>query len=185
MTQPRRQTKLEDALDAFQAARAAQGDVAAFDLLYRRWHPRLLRFARRLTGHPDDARDVLQDAALTMARDIHKLRDPNRFAAWAYVIIRRRTADYIGKAVKRRTLAKELQDVPSTKQPVDDLSLRQALSRLPETDRLMLELFYLEELRGSDIAAALGVPLGTVKSRLFAARARLKSIYETPEGDIS
>ena len=51
---------LEAALDIFQVGQASAGDPRAFDLLYRRWHPRLLRLARRLTGHADQAQDVLQ-----------------------------------------------------------------------------------------------------------------------------
>ena len=65
----------------------------------------------------------------------------------------------------------------------DDLALRQALSQLPETDRFMLTLFYQDGFKGSEIAAALGIPLGTVKSRLFKARRDLKSIYLATEGN--
>ena len=99
MSQDETDKDLEVALDIFQVGQAAAGDRRAFDLLYRRWHPRLLRLARRLTGHADQAQDVL-----------------HRF-------------------------------------------------------------------KGIEIAAALGVPLGTVKSRLFKARADLKSIYMTKEGE--
>jgi RNA polymerase sigma-70 factor (ECF subfamily) len=67
--------------------------------------------------------------------------------------------------------------------PDTKMSLRQALAHLPETDRLMLTLFYVEGLRGTEIAAALGIPLGTVKSRLFTARQKLKTIYEAEIGD--
>ena len=90
---------LEVALDIFQVGQAAAGDRRAFDLLYRRWHPRLLRLARRLTGRADQAQDVLHG------------------------------------------------------------------------------------FKGIEIAAALGIPLGTVKSRLFKARADLKSIYMAKEGE--
>ena len=185
MSQPDKQKQLEAALDAFQAAKAAQGDTQAFDLLYRRWHPRLLRLAQRLTRHQDEARDVMQDTALTLARDIRKLQDPARFSAWAYTIVRRRAADHIHRAVRRRDVESDVTSQAVSPQIEADLSLRQALSHLSEQDRLMLVLFYIEGLRGTEIAAALGVPLGTVKSRLHAARSRLKSIYDTTEGDQS
>jgi len=176
-----KQKELEAALDAFQVAEAASGSQVAFDLLYRRWHPRLFRLACRLTGNTEDARDVLQDAALTIARDLHKLRDPSKFSAWAYTIVRRRTADYIHKAVRQRDLSQETVDVVDVAE--EALSLKQALSQLSETDHLMLVLFYQDGFRGIEIAAALGIPLGTVKSRLFKARDRLKSIYIETEGD--
>lgn len=176
-----RQTQLNDALDAYQAGLAADGNARAFDLLYRRWHPKLLRLAQRLTRNPDEARDVMQDAALTMARDIRKLKDPARFSAWACTIVRRRTADHIDKAVRRRSGEADWPEASGAAGPEVALSLKQALARLPEVERLMLSLVYLDGFRGHEIAAALGIPLGTVKSRLFAARQSLKTIYEGDE----
>lgn len=184
MTPTDKQTQLSEALDLYQAGLAIEGDQRAFDLLYRRWHPKLLRLAQRLTGQADEARDVMQDAALVIARDIHKLRDPSRFSAWAYTIVRRRAADYINRAVRARKAAAQAQIPPVENDAEAALSLRQALVQLPETDHLMLTLFYIDGLKGTEIAAALGIPLGTVKSRLFKARANLKSIYVTTEGDI-
>lgn len=177
-TQQSRQAQLGDALDSYQAGLASEGDARAFDLLYRRWHPKLLRLATRLTRNPDEAQDVMQEAALTMARDIRKLKDPARFSAWACTIVRRRTADHIDKAVRRRAVEADtpVRDVPPG--PEAALSLKQALAQLPETERLMLKLAYLDGFRGPEIAAALGIPIGTVKSRLFKARHALKAVYD-------
>ena len=90
MTKSKQQTTkdvaLHVALDLYQVGLAVEGDRQAFELLYRRWHPRLLRLAGRLTGNPDEARDVMQDSALTIARDLHKLREPALFSAWEYTI---------------------------------------------------------------------------------------------------
>jgi RNA polymerase sigma-70 factor (ECF subfamily) len=182
MSDRRQKIQLGDALDSYQAGLARDGDVRAFDLLYRRWHPKLLRLATRLTRNPDEAQDVMQDAALTMARGIRKLKDPARFSAWACTIVRRRSADHIDKAVRRRAaeavpLAAEAAPGPNTG-PEVALSLKQALAQLPETERLMLKLAYLDGFRGPEIAAALGIPVGTVKSRLFKARRALKAVYD-------
>lgn len=177
MSRQARQTHVMNALDAYQAGLAIEGDRTAFELLYRRWHPRGLRLAHRLTRNADEARDVMQDAALIIARDIRKLKDPARFSAWAFTIIRRRAADHIDRAVRRRTCEAELPVWPAGINSEDGLSLKQALGRLSENDQLMLRLFYLDGFRGHEIAAALGIPIGTVKSRLFAARQSLKSIY--------
>lgn len=178
-----KQTQLELALDLYQVGLAIDGDKQAFGLLYQRWHSRLLRLAGRLTKNPDEARDVMQDTALTIARDIHKLRDPARFSAWAYTIVRRRAADHINRAVQSRRPASELEPPSPNLNMENAISLRQALLRLPEVDRLMLKLFYLDGLRGSEIAAALGIPIGTLKSRLFTARNKLKLIYEKGIGE--
>lgn len=178
-----KQNELKAALDIYQVGLAADGDARAFDLLYRRWHPQLLRFAYRLTGNPEEARDVMQEAALTIARDIHKLREPERSSAWAYTIVRRRAADHIKRSVRVRKLLSELPEPETGIGTETQFSLRQALARLPVSDRLMLTLFYVEGLRGTEIAAALGIPLGTLKSRLFNARRKLKNIYEVEIGD--
>jgi len=183
VTQTDKQTRLQAALDIYQVGLAAEGDVRAFDLLYRRWHPKLLRLAIRLTGNADEARDVIQEAALTISRDIHKLRDPARFSAWAYTIVRRRAADHIDRSVRSRKAVSEMESRIIDPPAEDALSLRQALFQLPETERLMLTLFYVDGLRGTEMAAALGIPLGTLKSKLFTARKKLKSIYEINQGD--
>lgn len=178
MSNRRQQTQLGDALDSYQAGLASEGDARAFDLLYRRWHPKLLRLAIRLSRNPDEAQDVMQEAALTMARDIRKLKDPARFSAWACTIVRRRTADHIHKAVRRRAVEADMPAIDAAPGPEAAFSLKQALAQLPETDRLMLKLAYLDGFRGPEIAAALGIPVGTVKSRLFNARRALKAVYD-------
>lgn len=182
MVDHQKQTRVSDALDAYQAGLAVEGDARAFALLYKRWHPRLMRLALRLTRNPSDAQDVMQDAALTIARDIHKLRDSAHFPGWACTIVRRRAADHIGREVRQREGETDMpgRDADAAS-PEAALSLKQALERLPDTDRLMLKLFYLDGFRGREIAASLGIPLGTVKSRLHAARQALKTIYT--EGD--
>lgn len=181
MSETKRQTRTRDVLDAYQAGLAMAGDKAAFEALYRRWHPQGLRLAQRLLRNGDEARDVMQDTALTIARDIRKLRDPARFSAWAYTVVRRRAADHIDRNVRRRQAEADLPEREPA--PARDMSLRQALSELPETDRLMLELFYIDGFRGREIAEALGLPLGTIKSRLFRAREILKDHYT--KGDVT
>ena len=165
------------ALDEYQVVLAQEGDRQAFELLYRRWHPKLLRLACRLLGEPEAA----QDAAMTIAKNISRLQDPSRFSAWAYTIVRRRVADHISKAVKTRDLKQKLIHTSIDVADVsadEKLTLKQGLSHLSEAEQLLLKLFYTDGLKAVEIAAAMGIPLGTVKSRLYKARQNLKSIYE-------
>ena len=174
--------QISKALDSFQAAKAREGDQRAFELLYKRWHAPLLRFAYRQMGHSDIAKDVMQDAALTMAKNIHRLNDPDMFSNWAYTIVRRRCADRIKANIKDRTLKANFAAEPEKRAAAisaDAMSIRQGLAKLPDTERLLLTLFYVEGLTGSELAAAMGLPIGTIKSRLFAARQHLKTLYET------
>jgi len=176
-----------NALDDYQVALSIKGDRRAFALLYKRWHPKLLRLAYRLTRNKDDAQDVIQDAAITIAKNISKLQDPSKFSAWAYTIVRRRAADHIAKAVRTRnikTRAMQRDISPHTGILDDVLTLKQALDRLAKPDRIILELFYIDGMSGKEMAAAMGVPLGTIKSRLFAARAKLQETYTHPKGNL-
>lgn len=176
--------KLPEALDDYQALLASEGDRQAFTLLYKRWHPRLLRFAYRLTRDREAAQDVMQEAAMAMAKNIRKLQDPAKFSAWAYTIVRRRSADHIQKAMKERDIKMRFKaDYKPVSSNVADetLSLKQALARLPPADQVLLKLFYIDGMSGADMSGAMGIPLGTIKSRLFTARAKLKSTYETHE----
>jgi len=110
-----------------------------------------------------------------------KLNDPAKFSAWAYTIVRRRSADYIQKQIKDRDIKKRFQEgytLPDSNAVDEVLSLKQALAQLSPESRVLLKLFYIDGMSGSEMSEVMGVPLGTVKSRLFTARAKLKTIYE-------
>lgn len=174
--------RLERALDAWLAARAKTGDEAAFRRLFERWRPRMLRHAGRLLDSADLAQDAVQDAWIAIARGVSRLDDPARFPAWAFRILTRRCADAVRTAVRNRRADGAAND-PATEPPVRDgpdgqIALSQALALLPAADHALISLFYVEELGVGEISTALGIPPGTVKSRLFHARARLKSAYE-------
>lgn len=184
VTRKSRHTRTLEALDEYQATLAVGGDRKAFALLYKRWHPKLLRFAFRKTGEVEAAQDVMQNAALTMAKDIYRLKDPSVFGAWAFMIVRRRAADFLKSKIRAREVQSELARQPEPDTSVgseDALSLKQALRALPNADRQLLTFFYVDGMKISEIAAGLCVPAGTIKSRLFTAREKLKSVYEATE----
>ena len=78
MTKVRPHIEVLKALDDCQVALAITGDQRAFELLYKRWHPKLLRLAMRMTQNKDDDQDVMQDAAITIAKNIGHLKDPSK-----------------------------------------------------------------------------------------------------------
>src|SRR5437868_15360383 len=82
--------------------RAQGGGDDAIALLVRAWQHRLLRHAKRLTAREDAAQDVMQEAWIDITRGIHGLDDPASFGPWAYRIVTRRSAKWIGKEVRRR-----------------------------------------------------------------------------------
>jgi RNA polymerase sigma factor (sigma-70 family) len=176
----------QEVIDDLLVLAAQAGDLGAFERLATRWHPRLFRHARRLTGNVEGARDATQEAWVAIVRGLGRLQDPARFAPWALRITGRRCADWIARRsqTRRRNAGRDPASVPSPAGPdADDLSrVRDALRRLDRNDRLLLAMFYLEGLSVAEIAHACAVPPGTVKSRLFHARERLRAALEVCDG---
>lgn len=152
------------------------GDERSLQMLFDRWHPRLTRYARRLTQNDDGAADIVQESWLAMVKGIGRLDDPRAFSRWAYQIVTRRTTDWIRHQQRRRKIegppptepiASPVDGNPS----VDDTDeIQAALARLNEMFRTVLVLRYLEEMSVAEMAEILGLPAGTIKSRLHYAR---------------
>jgi len=174
------------AVDSYLIMLAQDGDQEAMTMILKRWRPRFVRLAHRLSGDGTLAQDIAQDAMININRGLNRLKDPEIFPAWSYQIIRRKTLDHFRK-VKRRPQMVSLDTADAQYKTGDtqspDYDLRRALEKLPKADCLLLSLFYVEGYKGRELSAALGIPLGTVKSRLFKARENLKSIYDTTKGD--
>ena len=170
----------ERALDEYLVSLSQAGSVEALDGLARRWTPRLLRYAARLLGGSGEAaetaRDVVQETWVGAIRGLRGLRDPAQFPAWIYGIATRKCADAIRTSMRRRRLDADA----DTDRPVTSLTSEQqidlatAIRGLPPIHRAAVHLFYVEDLSVEEIASVLGIPAGTVKSRLHHAREALK-----------
>ncbi len=177
----------ERILDELLVLRSQDGDVAAFENLARRWQPRLLRLARRLTQSPE-AGEVVQEAWLAIVRGLPRLADPARFGTWAFRIVAHKSTDWIRLRQKGRSLAERVErepqpeGPPSTEEEVSRsqgvAQLRKALPQLSDGHRGVLEMFYLRAFSVQTISEKLGVSPGTVKSRLFHARKVLRAALE-------
>jgi RNA polymerase sigma-70 factor (ECF subfamily) len=170
-------------LDEFLVAAARTGDRRAFRSLVDRWNGRLIAHAWRLTGDPQMAQDAAQEAWLDIMRGMYRLADERAFPAWAYRIVSRRCAKLIGAAVKRRDVAERgaVEPNPEMADPgaeIEARRLREAIARLPPGQRSAIALFYLEEMSVAEVAVALDVPMGTVKTRLLHARHKLRDALE-------
>ncbi len=157
---------------------ARSGDRRAAQRLARRWTPRLLRTAQRMLGDRELARDAVQEAWAAICGNWRNLRDPGLFPAWAFRILHNKCRDAIG--VRQRQRAREA-DPETAPEPAiaargeDGVSIDQALARLSLDHRTTAILFFGEGLSLVEIARATGVPVGTVKSRLFHARQKLRA----------
>jgi RNA polymerase sigma-70 factor (ECF subfamily) len=169
--------------DEYLAAAARAGDRDAFGRLAERWQPKLLSHAWRLMGEPEAARDVVQDAWADIVRGLARLDDATLFPAWAYRIVSRRAADAIRKRGRARRIgtayaaqAPQADDAAGRMETAADARpLAKAIAGLPPDQRAAVALFYVEDLSVAEIAVATGVPVGTVKTRLMHARAKLRA----------
>lgn len=161
------------------------GDRRAGDRLAARWQPRLARTARRLLADDEAALVAVQETWLSILRGIGSLRDPARFAPWAFGILQRRCADRIRKAQAARRHEGEDAAEPAIPASCDErLAIRQAFAALPADQRLAAQLFFVEGLTLAEIAEVQEVPAGTAKTRLFHARRKLKAaLSEQTPGD--
>ena len=117
---------------------------------------------------------------MAIVKGLSRLEDPSRFRPWAYRIVANKARDWIRSERARRRAADGAPQldavVPEFAATADDVArVRYGIARLEPDQRLILSWFYLEDMPLRDIADALSIPVGTVKSRLFHARAALRA----------
>ena len=162
---------------------ALEGDREALDKLAMRWWPRHYTHARRLLGQHDGASDAVQEAWSQILTGLRKLKDVSHFPAWSYSIVSRRCYDLIRKKQSDRKNVSINDDQMSESGANQSLKLdmEKALKQLPGEQRAALALFYVEGFKVNEIAIALQIPPGTVKTRLFHARNNLKAFFKDNE----
>jgi RNA polymerase sigma-70 factor (ECF subfamily) len=153
---------------------AAAGDVAAFDQLVRAYQQHVWRFLRRLLGDDGTAEDVAQETFLRLHRRLDSFGFQSKFSTWVLQIARNAGIDELRRRERRARLAASAPPAVVATDPVDArVELDAALASLPVDMREALVLIEVFGLRYQEAGAALGVPAGTVKSRVFHARRRL------------
>lgn len=178
-------------LNEYLVAAARTGDRAALEQLAERWQGPMLMHAWRLLGDTEGARDAVQDAWADIIRALPRLEDVVTYPAWSMRIVSRRCADQIRRRQRVRKTANafaiepraDTQSERAIEAHADASPLRKAINKLPPAQRATVALFYTEEFSIAEIAAALSVPPGTVKSRLMSARRALRAALENGECD--
>jgi len=158
--------------------RAKRGDRSALEELLRDLEPRLFRVARFLAGNREEARDLVQETMLALCLRLGAFRGEAKLYTYAYRILvntfRKRLrkrhltvppADYLPYLGRRVASSGAAPDPEAA-----GVRLRAGLARLPERYRQVIVSHYLEEAPLVEIARRLGIPEGTVKSRLYKAR---------------
>ena len=164
--------------------RARRGDHDAFTELARGAATRLDRAARLILRDPELARDAVQEALIRAWHDLPGLRDPARFDAWLHRLTVNACLD-LARRRRRRVIEVALDpiDGPSVEDPAGSLVDREvvdaAMRRLDENGRAIVVLHYFLGMPLTDVAGTLGVPIGTVKSRLHRALGEMRTGLET------
>ena len=150
-----------------------------FERLLRAHYGPLERFVKYRLSGTGDAEDLLQEVCLTAYEKYHTLRDPAKFKPWILQIARNKCLNYFrAKRPEHISLdTVELCLTDSFRGPVE--AVQDTLSLMREQDRAVLTLAYFDGLSQTEIAGRLQIPVGTVKSRMYAAKNRFRSIYPT------
>ncbi|MGE3803275.1 MAG: RNA polymerase sigma factor [Gemmataceae bacterium] len=163
---------------------AQAGDTAAFRQLIDAYERRLYYFLRRFLPRTDQVLDVLQEVWLTLFRRLPALREPAAFRVWLYQVAHDRVVSVIRKERREQDVVAEYSSQLSDESAPLDLStenaelVHRALAVLSADHREAIVLHFLEDMKLEEMADVLGVPAGTVKSRLFYARQALRRELE-------
>ena len=174
--------------DEWVALRCRLGEAGAFAELVERFERPLLYYAAKLLADEDAAFDVLQEVWLTAVRAVRRLDDPGAVRAWLYRITHDRAVDRVRRDRSReRAEQARAEAVPegAVEEPSfaaeDAAAVHRALDRIELKYREVLVLHFLDDLSVAEIAAVVGAPAGTVKSRIHHAKRALKGALRSHE----
>ena len=167
---------VEDA-DLIESTR--RGEIEAFNLLVSRWEKRVYNYLLRIVNHREDAFDLSQDVFLKAYQNIRKLDDPSRFGPWLFRIAHNEAYSLF----RKRKPEVDIEDLP---EPISansggaypfemSLAVTAALGRLSSDQREAVVLKIYEGFKFEEMSEILGIPVSTVKSRLYTALDLLKT----------
>jgi RNA polymerase sigma-70 factor (ECF subfamily) len=180
--------------DSVLIGQCQRGDRTSFDKLVEKYEARAYQYAYRLTRNSDEAADIVAEAFLRVYNAIGNFRSQSAFGTWLYRIL---TNCYLDQRKRDRSrlqtsldttvqtpageFERQIEDtrdgpVEETERAAREEAVQRALEKMPEYQRAMLVMFHAEGLAYEEIAEALDLPIGTVKSRLNRARVALRDL---------
>lgn len=187
-------------MDSALVEKAQKGDTQAFEQLVRLHQNKVYGIAIRMTGNPEDAEDAAQDAFVRAWEKLPSFRGDCAFLTWLYRLTTNVCLDHLNARSRRKAVslsadddigsrAMEIpDDAPGPQEQVEKSeraqALRGALDRLPADARQIVVLRESEGLSYDEIGLVLELPAGTVKSRLFRAREKLREDLSLHNGNI-
>ncbi|WP_372366101.1 RNA polymerase sigma factor [Candidatus Uabimicrobium sp. HlEnr_7] len=153
-----------------------KGDSESLQILIEYWQSRLLKHAWYITADREAAQDIVQESWLAVMKSLRNLQDPSRFRSWIYQITTNKCIDWIRHCQRQKKwqseVPKNLSQSDKTQNDTDEFYV--ALNSLNQQHKIVLSLYYLEEMSITEVAEILNLSKGTVKSRLYHAREKLK-----------
>ena len=170
--------------------RVLQGDVNAFERLVTEYEKAVYAIAQRMTGNPEDAADMTQETFIKAYNSLQSFRGDSKFSVWLYRIASNVCLDFLRSRSRKPTVSLSVEDDEGEEGQLDIAdesqspellmergltrdAVRRGLDTLPPDYRQILLLREIQGLSYDEIASALEIEVGTVKSRIFRARKRL------------
>lgn len=170
--------------------RVQSGDTEAYEALVTEYQKNVYNLALRMTGNPEDAADMSQEAFIKAYSSLALFRGDSKFSVWLYRIVSNVCLDHLRRQSRRQTLSLSVEDdegdeaqidIPDLSQSPEELlerqltreAVRRGLDSLPPAQRQILLLREIQGLSYEEISAALNIDEGTVKSRISRARKKL------------
>jgi len=188
---------MQELSDTELMGRVRDGDFAAFDELYNRYRGPIYRFLRSLTWDEDKAEDYLQDVFLRLYRARDRYRPDGKFSTYIFQIAKnhyltqrrkeKRRTGGVSLALEDRNGFRAFESIRANQKVEPEVHLieeyrrwkiRRAIQSLPEDQMLVFVMSHFEDMRYAEIAEVLQAPVGTVKSRMFAAVRTLRSLLK-------
>ncbi|MGB1308784.1 MAG: RNA polymerase sigma factor [Oceanihabitans sp.] len=166
-------------VEAFQS-----GNKEALATLVKKWHLIFCKKAFWLVKDKDLSKDIAQDTWQTIIAKINTLQDTSNFDAWASRIVYSKSLDVLRKKnaerLKQQKYAREQPIITEDYEEKDALKakLLKAILLLPVQQQMVIKLFYIKDYSLKEISKTLNISVGTVKSRLFHAREKLKKSFK-------
>lgn len=185
--------------DSLLISRAQAGDRSAFNALVEKHQTRAYQYAYRLTRNAEEASDIVVEAFLRVYNALHNFKGQSSFITWLYRIMTNCYLDHRKRDKSKRNVSLEAtlntESGELTRQIIDtgptpyeqtakdarSERMEQAVGQLPEYQRAMIVMYHAELMSYEEIAAALDLPVGTVKSRLNRARLSLRDLLSKDE----
>lgn len=179
--------------------RCIKGDRSALDDLVHKYQQRAYQFAFRLTADHDQASDLTAEAFVRAYKSLHSFRRESQFSTWLFRILTNCFLDHKKREKLRQhesidslirtdegDVQRQVEDSSGSPQDLSEQNerhrlLQEAIIKLPEYQRVMIVMYHVDDMSYEEMAEALELPIGTVKSRLNRARLALRELLEPVE----